>query len=156
MEVKQDDEDDDEFLDDQEHCVGVMECIMGSNYWDKYVMSKNNYEFEFEPDDRDKLIEIGFGIWKTCVWCRNFANMMNGNRKKFDNENHAWSYDEFLDAFDVIEYDPIGHEGTKNDEKVDNDDEAFGDVNLTPMPQSTEQVDDFEEASTEMLSLIHI
>ena len=62
MAFKQADEDDDEFLKNQERYVEVMESIMGSDYWDKCVMSKINYEFEFEPDNRDKLMKIGFGI----------------------------------------------------------------------------------------------
>ena len=76
--------------------------------------------------------------------------MMNGDLKKFNEQNQVWTYDEFLDAFGVDENAPIGHEETKNDEMVDIENEAFGDVNVTPKPQSTEQVDDFEEASTEM------
>ena len=59
---------------------------------------------------------------------------MDGNLKKFNNENYAWSYDEFLDEFGVDENTPIGHEETRYDETIEKENEAFGDVNVTPMP----------------------
>ena len=56
---------------------------------------------EFEPDNRDKLMMIGFEVWKACVWCRNSTSMMAGDSENHAIDNHACDLEQFLSMFEA-------------------------------------------------------
>ena len=123
---KKTDEDDVDYIERHKTYTATMRSIMGSKFWNKIEALTDHSTMEFEPDNRDRLMMIGFEIWKACLWCRNFDNMASGHLGKFLAENHAWSYEEFLQAFDMTE-NSVGDEEAEYDEMVEDFEEVNGD-----------------------------
>ena len=103
MESKQDDKDDEDFIGRQQNCMAVIEMFMGSAFWDKINALTDYSMMEFEPDNRDKLMMIGFEVWKACVWCRNFTSMIAGDSENQTAESYACDFEQFLLMFEATE-----------------------------------------------------
>ena len=97
----------------QQNCMAVMEMFMGSAFWDKINAMTDNSTMEFEPDNRDRLMMIGFKIWKACVWCRNFTSMIAGHSENHDAESYAYDFGQFLSMFKATKEISTGIEKAK-------------------------------------------